>query len=102
MSEKCPLNGFEWSGGIPEVCYDQCEDLWSEAINKNHVDGEYDIFPKISACETHNNSDLEHHDMSLQVPFLRSNVRIVGMTDDCYDCGEEYGAQSFKFECPYE
>jgi len=102
MSERCPLGpGLYWENrnNIPEMCVERCGDLIDRAISGSAEDGDYDIFPDATDGEcNHSIHGLETEDVSLQ----RGNgaERIVGVTDNCMGCGEEYGAQSYKFTCP--
>jgi hypothetical protein len=104
MSERCPLVGMKWNVDIPGVCMDQCEQLWEEAVSQNNTDGDYDVFPAAERqdCPNHETSSLEGRDISLQDTITRSSLRIFSITDSCSGCDEEYGAQAYRFTCPYE
>ena len=102
MAERCPLRqGLYWEneGQIPDFCLTNCGSLMDNAIDNFIVDGGYDMFadPDDSNCQ-HEAHTLETEDVSLQRGS--GPRRIVGVTDNCVGCGEEYGAQSFYFECP--
>ncbi len=102
MPERCPLGpGLYWENEneIPEICQRRCGALIDRAIRTSVKDGDYDIFPDAThgGCD-HSIHSLETEDVSLQ----RGDgaERVVGVTDNCTGCGQEYGAQSFKFTCP--
>lgn len=99
MSETCPLFEDEQQVDvIPAFCRRNCESLMEKATRENPVGG-YDIYPTDhSDCSP--DCDLEFSHESIH-KVGSSATRNYVITDSCIDCDEEYGEQSYQFECPF-
>lgn len=103
-SEGCPLgSGLYWENlnEIPEFCQKNCNEFIDTVgeIGGPVIEQDYDYFPDDGSGEhcRHEDHDLETEDVSLQRG--QGTTRILGVTDQCSNCGMEYGAQSYKFNC---
>lgn len=105
MAERCPLgSGLYWEGQgeIPKHCLENCGrylDEVGQADGPSMIGG-YDVFPDDGSGEScdHDLYALQTEDVSLQRGM--GAIRIIGVTDECANCGMEYGAQSYTFTCP--
>lgn len=110
MAEHCPIGvGIYWEneGEIPQPCVEHCGQFMTSDASVSE-DGKYDHFLPRTEVDEYDEVDechhlnLEHGDCSLQrAGGVNSAKRVFGVTDQCMGCGEEYGAQSYTFECPY-
>ncbi len=109
MSEKvpllrCPLADMSVGymvGDIPDICQQQCEQLWDEAIRKDIIDGPYDMYnpeQHEEYCPKANISDTEYSSSALHK--LKGSKRDYVVVDECTSCGIEIGEQGYIFNCP--
>ena len=91
---------------LPEICMTSCVELWEKAMATNSTYGAYDVYnptahvDEWSPCD-HENTSLEFSHEGLQV-LDKTPKRIYSVVDLCLgeDCGDEYGEQSYVFNCP--
>ena len=87
--------------GIPDICQLQCEHLWDEAIQKDKVDGPYDMYDAEQHekdCSVANISNIEYSSSALHK--LKGSRRDYVIVDECQACGVEIGEQGYVFTCP--
>lgn len=103
--EKCPLAGGNAPREIPEFCREHCEALWDKAVSAYKTEGNYDIYRTVEDFDedvlgcNHENTELTYCSDGLQSAD-HTPKRFYTIVDQCIECEEEYGEQSYIYNCP--
>lgn len=101
MPEQCPLSrssGFYYQENIPEVCLEQCEPLWNQAIINGQSD--HEEYPDYILADPNCAHPLTEHGSSSLQSTQAGSVRAYGLTERCTRCNDEIAEDSYVFECP--
>lgn len=91
MAERCPLELDAWDGSIPDVCRQQCEDIWDHAVATSTPDT--DMFDQDCGHEIENGGT--------HLQRGERDKRFIGFLSICVKNGDEVFADNYPFRCSF-